>query len=111
MGILDQALPAPAHHVHHQLPMVEALVVLANEKEDEGELQLLQDGLDVVVVVQPGVQLVAGVQAVSANLLRTRAIWIFLSPDLGEVVSHIQQAVVPVTSGLVLFDQVNVQTI
>ena len=40
LGILDQTPAAAAQHVHHEFPLVEALVILTNEEEDEGQLEL-----------------------------------------------------------------------
>ena len=82
LGILYQAPAAAAHHVHHELPLVEALVVLTNQEQDEGQLELHKNSLDVVMIPQPGVELIAGVKAVKADLCCTGAVWIFLFSDL-----------------------------
>ena len=109
LGILYQAPAAAAQHVHHEFPLVEALVILTNEEEDEGQLELHQDRLDAVMMPEPGVELEAGVEAVKADLCCTRAVGIFLFSDLCKIVGHVKQRIFSaITSGLVLFDQVNV---
>ena len=59
--ILVQAFTAAAHHVHHQFPLVEALVLLSNEEQDEGQLELHKHRVAILVVPEPSVELEAGV--------------------------------------------------
>ena len=109
LGILHKALSAAAHHVHHEFPLVEALVILTDEEQDEGQLELHENRLDGVVVPEPGVELEAGVETVTTDFCSTRAVRIFLFSDLGKIVGHVQERIFsPVNSGFVLFDQVNV---
>ena len=89
-GILVQAFTAAAHHVHHQFPLVETIVLLTNEEQDEGQLELHKDHVAALVAPEPGVELEAGVQAVEADLRRTSAVRIFLFSDRSEIVAHVQ---------------------